>query len=116
VEGKKRALHRVIVERREGRLLRSNEVVHHVDLNPLNNAPENLVILGRREHTRLHMMGKKRKWTEDEKQRAVMLYQSGTNVDEVARALARPYNSTRQVLAGRGILRTPAETRRLRAA
>ena len=40
--GRKIPLHRLIVEEREGRRLSSNEVVHHVDRNPLNNDPDNL--------------------------------------------------------------------------
>lgn len=47
VERRKIAEHRHIVERREGRKLKSNEIVHHVDWNPLNNDPDNLVILTR---------------------------------------------------------------------
>ena len=84
VDGKKRALHRVIAEKREGRVLGRNEVVHHIDFDPFNNAPENLVILPRREHTRLHMRGQKRRWTGEEKARALVLYQSGMSADEVA--------------------------------
>lgn len=47
-------LHRVIVENHLGRLLNSNEVVHHKDGNKRNNSIENLEILSPGEHTRLH--------------------------------------------------------------
>src|SRR4051812_44369367 len=55
--GQKIALHRLIVEDREGRSLGSDELVHHVDHNRLNNSPENLVIISRSEHQRLHSAG-----------------------------------------------------------
>src|SRR5437879_13683 len=55
------AEHRHIVEQREGRKLASNEVVHHVDGDPLNNDPANLVVLSRAEHHRLHATGSTRK-------------------------------------------------------
>src|SRR5947208_210673 len=68
--GKKIALHRLIVEEREGRPLRSDELVHHVDHDRLNNAPENLVILSRSEHQRLHTVGiRKARWSPEEIQR-----------------------------------------------
>jgi transposase-like protein len=105
----------LIVEEREGRKLLSDEIIHHVDGDPLNNRPENLVILTRAEHMRLHMAGRiVNKWTVDERVRAVDLYTSGLSIDEVARAMGRPYSSTRQVLERAGVTRTPAETRALR--
>src|SRR3954453_12912210 len=56
-EGRRRALHRVIVEEREGRTLASCEIVHHVDGDRFNNSGDNLVILSRAEHARLHARG-----------------------------------------------------------
>src|SRR4051794_33948618 len=67
--GERSALHRVIVEEREGRRLQSDEIVHHVDWNPINNDPSNLVILTRREHMLLHLHARRR-WTEEERKRA----------------------------------------------
>jgi hypothetical protein len=75
-DGKKRALHRVIVEEREGRRLRSDEIVHHQDHNPLNNDPRNLVILSRSEHQRLHARKNKAgRNTPEEEERAISLYE-----------------------------------------
>lgn len=47
-------LHRVLVENFIGRLLRSEEVVHHKDGDKNNNVLENLVVLSASEHARLH--------------------------------------------------------------
>jgi hypothetical protein len=48
------ALHRVLVENKLGRYLSENEHVHHADGNKDNNSPENLVVVTREEHGRLH--------------------------------------------------------------
>lgn len=48
------AEHRLVASRALGRPLLSDEHVHHIDEDPLNNSPENLVVLSRSEHTRLH--------------------------------------------------------------
>lgn len=46
--------HRFIMEKYIGRKLLSNEVVHHIDKNILNNSIDNLLLLTKSEHTRLH--------------------------------------------------------------
>lgn len=46
--------HRLVLERHLGRFLKSDEQVHHIDENPLNNDIENLVVLSRSAHFRLH--------------------------------------------------------------
>ena len=48
-------LHRVIVENKLNRLLRDSEDVHHIDEDKTNNNPENLKVLTKAEHTRLHL-------------------------------------------------------------
>ncbi|HZO14120.1 MAG TPA: HNH endonuclease [Polyangiaceae bacterium] len=48
-------LHRVLVEIRLGRLLKSTELVHHIDENPQNDEPANLEVMTRSEHARHHM-------------------------------------------------------------
>ncbi len=47
--------HRLVVEERLGRLLRSDEVVHHRDGDKRNNAAENLEVLNAASHLRLTM-------------------------------------------------------------
>ena len=97
--GRKIALHRLIVEEREGRRLSSNEVVHHVDRNPLNNDPDNLVVLSRAEHQRLHTSGAKRKrWSCQEQRRAQELRDAGMTLQEVASSIGRPFSSVSRLL------------------
>lgn len=46
--------HRQVAEIILGRKLTTNELVHHVDNNPKNNMPFNLMVLDRRTHVKLH--------------------------------------------------------------
>lgn len=50
--------HIVLAEKNLGRYLRDDEEVHHLDLNPKNNRLDNLLVLLKSEHARLH------KWLE----------------------------------------------------
>lgn len=45
---------RILMEEKLGRPLTNDEVVHHIDENPENNNIDNLVILTKSEHCRLH--------------------------------------------------------------
>jgi len=49
--------HRVVMEGIIGRPLGTDEIVHHIDEDILNNAPENLEILTRTEHMHRHGIG-----------------------------------------------------------
>ena len=51
-------LHRVLLENHLGRLLNSNEIVHHVNENKRDNSIENLQIMNSSQHARLHMQKK----------------------------------------------------------
>lgn len=46
--------HRVVMENHLGRLLNTNEVVHHKDGNKKNNHIDNLEVLSKEEHSKLH--------------------------------------------------------------
>jgi HNH endonuclease len=47
-------LHRMLMEKHLGRTLRTDEVVHHIDCNPTNNDVDNLQVMPRVTHTKLH--------------------------------------------------------------
>ena len=53
---KRKRSHRLIMERYLGRDLTFNEVVHHINRNKLDNRVENLQLMTRSEHTRLHQL------------------------------------------------------------
>jgi hypothetical protein len=46
--------HILVVESNLGRQLESNEVVHHLDCNRSNNRSENLIVLSRGDHVKIH--------------------------------------------------------------
>ena len=46
--------HRVVMENHLGRMLESNEIVHHKDHNKNNNTIDNLEVMTVAEHTKLH--------------------------------------------------------------
>lgn len=48
------AEHRLIAEQKIGRYLNDDEVVHHINLNKLDNRPGNLMILSNSEHSKIH--------------------------------------------------------------
>lgn len=49
-----KAEHRIVAEKIIGRKLQENEVVHHIDGNKQNNSKENLVVITRGEHAKIH--------------------------------------------------------------
>jgi len=53
---KDRGQHVVLMEQRIGRRLLPDEVVHHIDENRANNATNNLALMTRSAHTRLHRL------------------------------------------------------------
>ena len=56
------AHHRVVMENHIGRLLDTNETVHHIDGNGKNNDISNLQLLTNEEHARLHANKRGRLW------------------------------------------------------
>lgn len=53
-EGNWQYSHIRTAEKKVGGKIRTNRVVHHIDGNKKNNRPENLQVMSRREHSRLH--------------------------------------------------------------
>ena len=53
-------VHRTIAEAKAGRKLSALEEVHHIDGNPTNNNPDNLVVLTASEHSKIHAAQKGR--------------------------------------------------------
>lgn len=54
VNGKWFSEHRLVMERKLGRPLTSEEVVHHIDHDPRNNDPDNLMVMSHAEHCAHH--------------------------------------------------------------
>ena len=53
------AEHRFVMEQSIGRLLKSGEVVHHIDKNGLNNSQDNLLLTNPSEHGKIHYSSEK---------------------------------------------------------
>ena len=54
--------HQFLMEKEIGRKLLKNEVVHHIDANKLNNALENLCLMTRSEHIKLHLRERRERY------------------------------------------------------
>lgn len=48
--------HRLVLAASLGRFLSADEHVHHLDFDSANNAPENLIVVSRSEHSRIHRL------------------------------------------------------------
>jgi hypothetical protein len=97
--GRRIALHRVIVEEHLGRPLTSNEVVHHIDHDPLNNDISNLQVMTRAEHCIYHLRNMPATpWTEDEEAEMLRLRREGLTIDVIAKLLGKGYYPVRRRL------------------
>lgn len=63
------AEHRLVMEKKLGRLLLRSEVVHHIDGDTANNSPENLMVFGEnKSHLKHELTGRVPNWTHGGKQ------------------------------------------------
>lgn len=53
-DGGRMAEHRYVMEKKLGREIKSNEIVHHIDCDGFNNDLDNLVLLNKSEHRKVH--------------------------------------------------------------
>jgi hypothetical protein len=94
VDGTKIGQHRHLMQQHLQRKLTRDEVVHHINEDKLDNRIENLVVVSRAEHRRLHRGRKWKPWSSEEKERAVELRARGMTIQNVALALGRSVSST----------------------
>lgn len=59
INGKRKAVHVLLMEKILGRELKENEVVHHINGDKHDNRPENLQVMDRGEHSALHGRGRR---------------------------------------------------------
>ena len=95
------AEHRLVIEKKIGRYLERQEVVHHIDGNPLNNHPDNLVLFSRNsEHLKHELTGKCPKWTPEGKKKLLESARKGKYFSKEVRRKASEraaiQNKTRQ--------------------
>lgn len=85
-------LHRRTAERILGRKLNTNEVVHHMDDNPKNNEIENLIVISRSNHGKLHRFLRE--------QRALLEKSGNLNGENCWKTLIAPMTTTWLETAG----------------
>lgn len=73
--------HVLFAEQALGRKLKPDEVVHHIDRNKRNNSLDNLVVMTRSEHSRLHMLCRGMKEVMSDAFQALSVSASGEAVD-----------------------------------
>jgi len=85
------------MEQKLGRRLRSDEEVHHKDENPTNDEEDNLELLSKAEHTRLHCKDGKRRRLDYDRIRELRL--QGLGYKRISNATGYPRSSVRSAIA-----------------
>lgn len=89
--------HRVIMEKVMGRALATDEVVHHIDGNGLNNDPSNLEIMKQADHRRMH--SGPRRWNLEQ---AIEMRNAGATIMSIAVHFGVSDSAINKVLKRRG--------------
>lgn len=110
VNGKYRREHRVIMENHINRKLESNEAVHHINGNKLDNCIENLQILSFSEHKKIHGL-----ITVELRKKAVDLYLQGMSATKIPQHVNICYSEVYKSLIFAGIQIRGASNRNIKS-
>jgi HNH endonuclease len=98
--GKKISEHRAIMQDHLGHALGRDQVVHHIDGDPLHNDLENLTVMTRADHLILHLRRMPVvPWTPEEEAAAIRLKRQGVSIECIAQKLGKGYYAVRRRLA-----------------
>lgn len=99
ISGRRIYQHRHVMESKLGRRLESNEHVHHIDGDPLNNSPSNLDLLSSSTHAKLHSATRSPPWVAV----AEKLAATGMDTSAIAKQLGVTTRNVWRALRIRGV-------------